>query len=93
MRDGGLRRLTISPVGHGPQQRRVQSRQVNRFDEELFGSFLDGTNRQFRRILAGQNYDGNIGVHVPDPLQKLKSITIGEGKVEDGRVRTEPLKL
>ena len=71
----------------------MQGRQVNRFDEELFGPVLDGTNRQFQRTLAGQNYDRNIGVHALDLLQELKSVTVGEREVEDGRVRTELLKL
>ena len=71
----------------------MQGRQVNRFDEELFGPVLDGSDRQFQRTLAGQDDDGNTGVGALDPLQKLKSITVGEGEVEDGRVRTELLKL
>jgi len=46
----------------------MQGRQVNRLDEELFGSFLDGPHRQFQRTLAGKNYDGNVGVRALDPL-------------------------
>ena len=70
-----------------------RDRQVDGFDEELLGSLLDRSDGQFQRTLAGQNYDGNIGVRPLDRLQQLKGIAIREGEIEDGRIRAKLLQL